>query len=89
MQKLSAGHAMYGAMSWVAGLSYCGVRGGRLPSAFDLDGSRPCIGDDCTFPAGEFADATPVLQDRLRTPLLGSITGSGWSVDSLTRFIAI
>ena len=38
----------YEAMSWVAGLSYCGVRGWRLPSAFNLDGSGPCIGDNCT-----------------------------------------
>ena len=38
----------YEAMSWVAGLSYCGVRGWRLPSAFNLVGSGPCIGDNCT-----------------------------------------
>lgn len=30
----SGGMTWYEAMSWVAGLSYCGVRGWRLPSAF-------------------------------------------------------
>jgi len=44
----SGGMTWYEAMSWVAGLSYCGVRGWRLPSAFNLDGSGPCIGDNCT-----------------------------------------
>ena len=39
----SGGMTWYEAMSWVAGLSYCGVRGWRLPSAFNLDGSGPCI----------------------------------------------
>ena len=37
----------YAAMSWVAGLSYGGVRGWRLPSAFNRDGSGPDIGENC------------------------------------------
>jgi hypothetical protein len=35
------------AMAWVAGLSYRGIRGWRLPTALNHDGSGPCTGHDC------------------------------------------
>jgi hypothetical protein len=35
------------AMAWVAALSYRGVRGWRLPTAKNRDGSGPAIGYDC------------------------------------------
>ena len=35
------------AMSWVASLSYRGIRGWRLPTALNPDGSGPCIGHNC------------------------------------------
>jgi hypothetical protein len=35
------------AMAWVRGLSYQGIRGWRLPSALNHDGSGPCIGPNC------------------------------------------
>ena len=35
------------AMSWVAGLNYRGIRGWRLPSALNSDGSGPCTGHGC------------------------------------------
>jgi hypothetical protein len=36
------------AISWVARLSYAGVHGWRLPTAFNDDGSGPDIGQNCT-----------------------------------------
>ena len=38
----------YAAMSWVARLSYAGVRGWRLPTAFNRDGTGPDTGENCT-----------------------------------------
>lgn len=35
------------AMEWVASLSYRGVRGWRLPTALNADGSGPAIGNNC------------------------------------------
>lgn len=35
------------AMSWVSKLNYRGIKGWRLPTAFNRDRSGPCIGDDC------------------------------------------
>lgn len=35
------------ATAWVRGLSYQGIRGWRLPSALNRDGSGPCVGSDC------------------------------------------
>jgi hypothetical protein len=35
------------ARAWVSSLSYYGVRGWRLPSALNPDGSGPCIGQNC------------------------------------------
>ncbi len=35
------------AMAWVKSLSYRGVRGWRLPTALDEEGSGPCIGHNC------------------------------------------
>jgi len=35
------------AMEWVATLSYRGVRGWRLPTALNADGSGPAIGNNC------------------------------------------
>ena len=35
------------AMAWVASLSYRGVRGWRLPTALNEDGSGPCVGPNC------------------------------------------
>ena len=35
------------AMEWVASLSYRGVRGWRLPTALNPDGSGPAIGNNC------------------------------------------
>lgn len=35
------------ATAWVASLSYRGIRGWRLPSALNSDGSGPCIGSNC------------------------------------------
>jgi hypothetical protein len=35
------------AMAWVRGLSYQGIRGWRLPSALNHDGSGPCVGSNC------------------------------------------
>jgi hypothetical protein len=35
------------AKAWVSGLSYQGIRGWRLPSALNHDGSGPCIGPNC------------------------------------------
>lgn len=35
------------AKAWVQGLSYQGIRGWRLPSALNHDGSGPCLGDNC------------------------------------------
>ena len=35
------------AMRWVASLSYRGVRGWRLPTALNRDGSGPCVGHGC------------------------------------------
>ena len=36
------------AMAWVTSLSYRGVRGWRLPSALNRDGSGPCLGHNCS-----------------------------------------
>lgn len=36
------------AMAWVGSLSYRGVKGWRLPSALNQDGSGPCIGLNCS-----------------------------------------
>jgi len=36
------------AMAWVASLSYRGIRGWRLPSALNHDGSGPCLGHNCS-----------------------------------------
>lgn len=35
------------AMAWVASLNYRGIRGWRLPTALNSDGSGPCVGHDC------------------------------------------
>jgi len=35
------------ATAWVASLSYRGIRGWRLPTALNSDGSGPCLGHDC------------------------------------------
>ena len=35
------------AMRWVAALNYRGIRGWRLPTALNRDGSGPCVGHDC------------------------------------------
>ena len=35
------------AKAWVARLSYRGIKGWRLPTALNPDGSGPCIGDNC------------------------------------------
>ena len=35
------------AKAWVARLNYKGITGWRLPTARNLDGSGPCIGDNC------------------------------------------
>jgi hypothetical protein len=35
------------AMSWVRRLEYRGIKGWRLPTAYNRDGSGPCIGDHC------------------------------------------
>jgi hypothetical protein len=36
------------AMSWVTTLNYRGIRGWRLPSALNSDGSGPCHGNNCS-----------------------------------------
>lgn len=35
------------AKAWVAGLTYRGISGWRLPTALNENGSGPCIGDNC------------------------------------------
>ena len=35
------------AKTWVAGLKYRGIKGWRLPSGLNENGSGPCIGDNC------------------------------------------
>src|SRR5262245_17394520 len=35
------------AMDWASGLVYSGYDDWRLPSAYDLDGTGPCIGPNC------------------------------------------
>ena len=35
------------AKTWVARLNYQGIKGWRLPTALNPDGSGPCVGDDC------------------------------------------
>jgi hypothetical protein len=35
------------AKAWVARLNYHGIKGWRLPTALNPDGSGPCIGDNC------------------------------------------
>ena len=35
------------AMSWMTSLSYRGIRGWRLPTALNPDGSGPCVGYGC------------------------------------------
>lgn len=38
----------YDATAWVSRLSYRGVKGWRLPSALNQDGSGPCLGQGCS-----------------------------------------
>ena len=35
------------AKAWVAGLKYRGIRGWRLPTALNENGTGPCVGDNC------------------------------------------
>ena len=35
------------AKTWVAGLTYRGIKGWRLPNGLNESGSGPCIGDNC------------------------------------------
>jgi hypothetical protein len=35
------------AKAWVAGLQYRGIKGWRLPTALNEDGTGPCVGDNC------------------------------------------
>jgi hypothetical protein len=35
------------AQAWVAGLKYRGIKGWRLPTALNENGTGPCVGDNC------------------------------------------
>jgi hypothetical protein len=66
------------AMAWVHALRYRGIGGWRLPSAFNADGSGPCLGDNCQD--SEIGHLFFVANKRMSPPHLAATNFEPFSI---------